>query len=392
MSRLPDEPSSYLCPDPEVVALIGEGSEDSKFQCEQGCGQTLVDRYIADCLIDVGIRCPSCGHISRTPNIPEGEVFPHHILAFGEEKKYRLSGSVNVPAHALLTTNAALAEAHNATAPRHLQRKFAISAGWVDGLIAEYETSTGTDFYRQLRQTARKPNQPLRFPFVWAADFLRERLSGDEPLYLSQRSVKYAFFVLLTYEKTISSWSHHPRFAAVINGVGKADSFIHTTFQLAAAHYLYDSGNRIGLSLEDKFGQPNPDLYFRSNARTNHFIEVKAPQGLQYQPGIDCYPDVEKIVHKTIKRSGHQINRNFKGILALANSLHHPWLRNDLVAAVRKELARKGRDHSGLERVVVLSAEDVVFSIGSKAGALEARTGIRNDPIYNPHFAGYFGG
>jgi hypothetical protein len=151
-------------------------------------------------------------------------------------------------------------------------------------------------------------------------------------------------------------WSHHPRFQIIARDLGKPDSFLHTSSQLIVAAHLFRVGNWVGLTLENKHGEPNPDLYIRGVRGSKIFIEVKAPKALQWSGDGSVTPrQIESAVKRCVKDSSGQINRSHRGILAMSSSYVSPGFHTLLEREVQKALRSMGRNHKSLAAVVGLS-------------------------------------
>jgi hypothetical protein len=112
---------------------------------------------------------------------------------------------------------------------------------------------------------------------------------------------------------------------------------------------LSQANNRVGLSLEDNSGQPNPDLYQRISADELRHVEVKAPNALQYPFDTTLNKAlVFKHVKSTIDRSKSQINRANPGVVAIGTSMFGQPAQGWLTDAALSSISKVGRNRHSL--------------------------------------------
>jgi hypothetical protein len=168
--------------------------------------------------------------------------------------------------------------------------------------------------------------------------------------------------------------------------LGKPNSFLHTASQLIVAACLFQVGNRVGLSLEDNHGRPNPDLYIKMGAGAKLFLEVKAPQALQWGSGGAVAAEaIEAAVKKCVKDSSSQINRSHRGLLIISSSYLSPLCRPVLERAIQNALRARGRDHKYLAAVVAISPEIRASTLN---GSLQYDTAFHFSVSLNGHYDG----
>lgn len=302
----------------------------------------------------------------------------------GDEGGFTVSQPIKVAEHIVVTTNPSLQAELAATGPRREGKKTPLNREGLEAVREEYERVTGANFELQLNIVQRNPKSHLeRFPLPWAISYL---LTCLERRILNQDDfeTRHALYIIATFNNTVSTWGHHPRFGAVASGLGKPESFIHTAYLFLTASYLYGAGNRVGFSLEDKVGEPNPDLYSRLDAHYIAHLEAKAPKAFQFSGFNEHTPiDAGAVIQRTLKKSSSQINRNHRGYLIIASSLLRSGLAKEIHAAVPSVLRAKGRDHRGLASVLVACPAFARFSDGSYDAA------ISYEVFDNPHFDGF---
>jgi hypothetical protein len=252
-------------------------------------------------------------------------------------------------------------------------------------LVAKYDGIAGGKYAVQQKIVIRSGISSIKkFPFAWSIAHLEECLQTDNVSTHHKETVS-ALMWLSTFYHIVETWQHHPRFKIVARDLGKPESFLHTSSQLIAAAYLYRAGNRIGLSLENVKGEPNPDLYVRGVARDRIFIEVKAPEALQWGGGDgNIYVDrIEASVESCIKKSRDQINRTHRGVLVISSSYAANKFPELLEQCIEKGLNSLGRSRKYLAAVVGISPIGV--SITSRG---EVNSGFRFSLTLNEHYDG----
>jgi hypothetical protein len=370
-----------------MPAFRGVIDTDNRLQCAAGCGQVLIDNYVEDCYVSVGIQCFKCGQITRTPCLPLGEVFATPTVSLGSKGRYLLGSTVSVPPGVVLTCDQEIEREIAATAPRVCSTGFTISEDGIKRLVSVYDEIIGGKFQQQKTIVERLSLASVKtFPFTWAISHLEKCLRSGI-VDIRYANTLTALMWLNMFSHVVETWQHHPRFNLVAKDLGKPKSFLHTSAQLITAAYLYHAGNRVGLSLEDNQGVPNPDLYIRSAPHGKVFLEVKAPEALQWGDSVDVSEGtIQKAVKDCIKRSSYQINRAHRGVLVISSSL----LSNSFPALIekcaRQTLKLKGRDHRGLAAVACLSPSNVAIDgpSGDMRFACEFSFGV----AINEHFDG----
>ncbi len=370
-----------------MPAFRGVVDTDNRLQCAAGCGHVLIENYVKDCYASVGIQCFKCGQITWTPCLPLGEVFATPTVSLGSKGRYLLGSTVTVPSGVVLTCDKAIEREIAATAPRVYSTGFAISEDGIKRLVSVYDEIIGGKFQQQKTIVDRLGLASVKtYPFTWAISHLEKCLRSGT-VDIRYPSTLTALMWLNMFSHVVEIWQHHPRFKLVAKDIGKPKSFLHTSAQLITAAYLYHAGNRVGLSLEDNPGVPNPDLYIKSAPHGKVFLEVKAPEALQWGEPVNVSEEtIQKAVKNCIKRSSSQINRAHRGVLVISSSLLSKSLPALIEKCARQTLKLKGRDHRGLAAVACLSPSNVAIDgpPGDMRFACEFSFGV----VLNEHFDG----
>ena len=379
----------------QLRPYVIQGSKDPVFRCAvaceevfrcENCGHLLIENYIPEDYVGVGIQCFSCGHLSTTPFDLKGEVFSARVVTLGDVGAYRLESTVTTWPDVTITSDAAYEAALSAMRPGNAL-PFELSPDGLDAAIALYESVAPGAFALQDRVLARtKESDPLKFPFAWAIRYLRRCFTIGK-LNIDRVESRTAFLWLRLFLDAVGSWQHHPRFTSVAKDLAKPDSFLHTVGQLLIAKFLFEHGNPIGLSLEDKWGQPNPDLYIRAAPVGRTYLEVKAPRKLQ---SVDQIPRdlgfAEGAVKQAIDRSKGQINKSRKGALVIVSTLYDDKSPDLLRGITENWLRAHGRNRTSLACVTIAAAVDTaIYRIGD---GIDQPIGLSFSPVLNPHFSG----
>ncbi|MBF0562743.1 MAG: hypothetical protein HQL37_12135 [Alphaproteobacteria bacterium] len=370
-------------------AFRGDFETGEQLKCV-GCGNILVGHYAKDEYVSVRIRCNKCFTITQTPSLLLGEVFADPVASIGQKGIIMLGSTFNKPSGVIITCDQEIRREIEATAPRGESLPLIISEDGLNCLVRTYNEIAGDKFSVQKKTIERQSNNigiARKFPFAWAIAHLENCLKRG-PINPHQSDTFTAMMWLSMFCNVIGTWQHHPRFKVVARDMGKPDSFLHTSSQLIAAAYLFRLGNRIGLSLEDQPSESNPDLYIRgTGTRRNIFIEVKAPQSLQW-----CADSSPKIAENTknavkncIDHSRRQINRSHPGVLIISSSFIGDNLSSMLEESIQGALRLKFRYNKYLAAVVNMSPIAVrVMRQGDMTFSCEFNFGV----TLNPHYDG----
>jgi len=357
MNAVPLEPTElpYIIQDSEGPVFVGTVETDVALCCVN-CGHVLIRNYDSEDYAAVCFKCFKCGTITCTPPLPVGEVLCANPVTLGHYGRFRIRGPVTHPSGKILTIDQEVERELQLAAPRNLSTNLDLTPDGLRRLKGAYDSIVGALFDQQTRIVLRgKADGSFLFPFAWAVDHLHKSLTAGV-IDVGQPSTATSLIVLQMFVNVLGAWGHHPRFNAVAKGLGRPRSFYHTASQLITAAYLYQHGNRVGLSLENIPGRPNPDLYMRGVGRGRFFLEVKAPEPLQWSPAnVYSKNTIESTVASLVKKSRNQIDREHHGALVIASTLIGPEHSKILAAAVTKALQERGRSHRQLSAVITLS-------------------------------------
>jgi hypothetical protein len=346
---------SYIIPVTGLPAFRGNVETGINLTCANGCDQILIEEYDPEDFIRVGIQCVTCGCITRTPAMSDGEIFCARPIPMAGDagNPYCLNATIPHVSGVIWTTVDEIGRVLESTSPKDIPLPLEPTESCLISLVEKYKQIVGDDLYRlQRKKVEQNPAKEKReFPFAWSIVHLEKRiLRGDvnprDPDTLT------AITWLRMFCHVVGSWSHHPRFNAVARIIGDPKAFIHTCSQLIAAAYMYKCGNHIGLTSDIKQGQPNPDLYIRGPGRSKVFMEVKAPQALQPYGYENISRELIKKAVKDHIADSSQIKRSHRGLLIISSTATHPNLPAYLEQTIERCVDAKGRIHQGLAAVV----------------------------------------
>lgn len=369
-------------------------SKEPAFRCDvdcednllcQKCGNILIDGYIAECFIGIQFSCFCCGEITETPNIEEGEILYPHMITLGVDGDYSISTANYSPNHSF-TTDQQLEISNRTSVPKiegHLP--FDITEAHLEKLIQSYELVTDASFSDKLKQLKRHRTNgesgSIKLPFVWAMAKISERLKIG-PLNLADPEINIALGRVYLFHETVETWRDHPRFLEIAKEFSNDNAFFHTVGMLVLAKYLFQVGNRVGLSVKNVKGESKPDLYFKVTPTEKCYMEVKSPELLTWELGKDIPREaVRSKIKNILKKSRSQINRNNLGMISIL--VNHPDLRIFEFAkdGVQAAFKNSGRSMRSLPGVYIIQGNPLVNFNKDEGIWMEGKV----FPIANPH-------
>ncbi len=347
----------------------------------------MIENYVAEQYVQLGIKCFRCGHVSYTPEIEIGEIFTTYNVSLGEEGDYRVEGTVEFPSGALFINSAQLRAGMALTQPVDHHPPFRVNEDGLDDLCRAYDSFGRASV---AEQTAILQRAPAKFrdalTFSWAIHTLREAMQAGS-LNLGDANVNRAFLYAHLFHRSFMRWRHHPRFAAVAEGFAKPGSFLHTAGMFVFAEMMHAAGTSIGLALEDRHGEPNPDLYIRHAPEGRVYLEVKAPLALQNITDRDDGWAVEATTKQIVDRLKTQINKNRKGALIIFATGFRDGLHAEMERYSENVMKRVGRNRTSLAAIITMTLTGASFERLSD-GAGQYHADFCPGLALNPHFAG----
>lgn len=356
-----------------------------------GCqGSALIEGYKPENFISVRIKCFACGEITSTPGLHPGEILPSNILSLGADGRFLLGTPVVVAEQTVVTCDTEIEIEQSRTRPKKfLPENISLDFDLVDQVEGDFGRLIGENALQKQRSSVRRAMKhgdlgAEEFPLAWACVWLRERLlKGASPLSLDAPAVA-AITSLLAFRHFTAAWGHHPRFSTIGQSFAGARIFHHNIAQFAAASYLFDHGNRIGLAIPEGGSQRTADLYTRLTPGEIFHIEAKAPLALQW-PNVEPAgrQAIGRIVLNALSSAKGQLNRRKKGVLVVAANTYRSGFDQRFREAIESLIHAKGRDYRGVAAVV-----GVVPLLAAEGSPLRLTHGYAFVPIRNPHFDG----
>lgn len=346
------------------------------------CGHILIEHFYPDCFVGIQIECFRCKHLTPTTALDDGDVMCSRVIVI-DEGRCLIGQTVNTPTFVTMASRD-FSNRELFAEPNREGFTLDFSDSELTSLIASYDEIVGNKFALQRSKLERGGyRNKTMFPFAWAVHRISSCLKNGT-IDLRDKEILSAFICLRLYANVVRAWRHHPRFMNVARDLGKQGSFFHTAGQLLLANIL-SPFNRIGLSLENRHGEPNPDLYLKGINSDRFYIEVKAPVTLGWSASITNPSQIYSAVANQIDQSRKQINGQNKGVLAIFSTRCEVGFSAILGDAVKTALDRVGAIRRHLAGVVILWPEP--GSIVPNGHSVEGPT-IMHKMFINEQFAG----
>ena len=359
-----------------------------KFLCLR-CRGILIDHYIAECYIDITIKCFSCGGLSTTADLPWGTIFSGARIKLDDPPPWYLGSTVRTDRNVVIASPSSERRFARRYHPRADSIGWSLSEGSLITLAARYESLTQSSIDDQWKIIKRCPPKFRdRYPFVWALEILERYVHGDSSA-ISQKELEAAVLWINSFNYLDYKWRFHPLYHIIGKGFAEPGKYFHTCGNLLAATLLAAHDNEINFSLENDADQPNPDLYMQGMipGENRHHIEIKVPQKfLPLSTDIDSDEFFQQM-RRSIRKSGRQIKSGMRGMLIIVSfrQLDRNWIRND--AGVVNLMNDSGITNSAVSAIALISLSDFAVDLQS-AGGCNVQAGFSTHVWKNPGFAG----
>jgi len=347
--------------------VIRKGEELPDLICE-GCNDSvLVENYLEDCYVGIGLQCFKCSHITWTPSLPDGEVLPKATVSMGRDGKYLIGSSVVNSKDVVMTCDQEIEAAKKLTSPLDsTNSNFELSVESLDSLGVELDVLSGGRFNQYLQSAQRSIAHKSKYfrenPLAWSIELLKKQLNNNE-LNLSN-STLVALGFIQAYRDVSVRWRHHVHFPILATEI--CAYFYHSLIQLIAASYLEDHGNTIAINVAgEEDGKRSADLYLRLSGSETLFIEIKGPEALEWTYTEIPPGKMKKAVEKCLSKSRGQIDNNNPGILVIGTSCLDGDFLENFGKVVEKVLKAKGREYPAVAGVSVIGLKEVFFANGN---------------------------
>lgn len=366
-----------------IFRCAGSGGND--LFCVSGCGQILIENMRKGAVIGIAIECSRCGNISRTPYLEDGEILSSGAKCCNGNNAVNVDETIVIEEDSSVVGKGYFDYIRDISGPRRpILPEIELSVSGINKIREDYEKYFNTSLESQLRKIGLSAiDACVKYPFAWATDILLRRISGES---LHHQQFNFAITIINLFNNSVRIWGHHPNYSRF---VGKENDFYHTAFKLIVANHLWESGNSVGISNEERDGSPNLDLVVKDRRGRLINLEVKSPKGLRWTPDASARmndEEVKKQIRLAIERSYRQIRKDREGILIIASSLVNESLPPAMDKCVVSYLKSKGRDHRSLIAVITTSPTNIKKSYDGDC--LIPEQSAINYIFCNPHYRG----
>lgn len=373
----------------EFPIIIREDCTEPNLFCE-GCKKSvLIEHHHAKCVVGVGLQCFKCGHVTWSPSLPAGEVFPKPVLTLGDKGKFLIGSSVKNKKNVVITCDQEIA----AVAKNTLLRKtpvgnFGLSVESIEALTQELNELSGGSFAKPIKAAKNAVDRGHMYhsanPLAWAFEFIRQQLNNNS-LHMHEGTL-VAMSIIQGYTYNIHRWKSHAHITHIAKDFCSA--FHHTQTQLVAASYLSEHGNNIAinpppLNKKGRFA----DLYVRvsSSAKEKIFIEIKTPQEIEWPNQMTSIKGMKKIVESCLSKAKGQIGTKKSGILIIGATCLSPGFSNLFEKATESVLRKKGRKYSGVAGIGIVGLSDITLK-NKSSSSLDFSTSYYVKVVNNMHY------
>lgn len=365
---------------PIVVRL---GSEEPNLICPNCNDSVLVENYLASCFVGIGLKCFKCSHVTWTPSLAAGDVFPNTTVTLGNKGAFLIGSTVTNKEDVVMTCDQELEKVHKLTARRD-EEPFELTIENLDKLSLELDLLSGGGFQKHLDSAERsiKHKNPYfrENPLAWAIQLLKHQLI-KETISLD-RSGLVAISMIQGYQDVLERWRDHVNFPSMAKEL--CGYFYHSLIQLIAASYLMEHGNNIALNLtSDEEGERSADLYLKLSGKDKLFIEVKAPESFEWTNEQVGTGKIKKTIEKCLSKSRGQLDETKPGILIIGTSCMSREFLPEIEKTVIKVLKSKGKSYSGVAGIGIVGLESISSDFGVES---KFSTSYKVFVSHNPHY------
>jgi hypothetical protein len=179
----------------------------------------------------------------------------------------------------------------------------------------------------------------------------------------------------------LERWRNDPAWPAIIRSLKNPTDFPHAIVTLAAASYLTDAGNGVGIQSDGTSHARVPDLWIAVGPRERMAIEVKAPLALQQRLRPLRKDEARRVVHNAFRRAGvgprGQLSAQHPGLL-LIGGFHLLGREMEMLEeAARVYLSRRSEKRRHIAGVILVSVGTLVEGADLRSSAPVSSSDIR---------------
>lgn len=345
----------------EAPIVIREGDKLSSLICE-GCNDSvLVENYLAECFVGIGLQCFKCEHITMTPSLPEGEIFPQMPVSLGSKGKYLVGSSVVNKKDVVMTCDQELEVSAKLTDPKKSTgSNLELSSENLNKISDELNLLSGGRFNKYIASAKRSIDHKSPYfrenPLAWSIEMLKKQLEQNELVMSKQTLVALGF--LQGYRDLLERWKDHIHFPVLITEI--CAYFYHSLIQLIVASYLKDAGNRIAINIAgEEGGERTADLYIRISGSEKLFLEIKGPEALEWTNTELKTGKMKKVVEKCLSNSRGQIDEGKPGVLVIGATCLNMGFLEEFEIIVKKVLKTKGKSYPAVAGICIVGLKEI---------------------------------
>jgi len=348
--------------------IINEFETGINLICESCNKSILVENYSPECLVGIGLQCLRCGHVTWTPSMPTGEVFPStQVVTLGDKGTFLIGSSVRNKKGVVLTCDQELVSVAVRTTPNKIDNEnLELSMISLEKTSVELDLLSGGNFNRFLRAAKKAVERGHKYyrtnPLAWAMEYIKYQLSKNS-LNINDEStlVAIALIPLIQgYTNIIRRWRNHDHITHIAQEF--CASFNHTLAQFIAASYLSEHGNRVAVNPPNSStAGRSADLYIRVSAIKKLFMEIKTPQAFEWPNRTISRKNMKKVVETCLSNARGQINRKKPGILILGTTCLLPGFLKELGEIIKTVLSSKGRNYSSFAGIGYVGLDELLL-------------------------------
>jgi hypothetical protein len=288
------------------------------------CDQVIVENTIVGELWDVTFRCFACGAMNACPELPPGMPLPIPSVMV-PPGNYMIGGTVDGKAGVVMVGEAAIQRRSKETgwmAPAAPARALDTPDS-LRSLLDQAKVLVGSALFHDLETSDRLSQGAKETP----AKERHRLMEISEAVQIAAASFTIgrpmmdpvAIVELQLLIEVLRRWQYDPAWPGIVASL--QGDFHHALMTLAAAGFLMDAGNGVGLHVEQVPGRRGADLRIAAGSRQRLSIEVKTPKGLRNPQSPLTEETATRFLRKALKKAGTgaggQLSSQYPSVLAL---------------------------------------------------------------------------
>ena len=376
--------------------IVSNSPENVAWDC--ACGKPVARGLYARQVLDVLIRCNSCGRILRSPAREAGQPIagiPVRLVG-----TFRLSGAIDLTEKPYMVVGNTALAGYAREVGRYVPDLYdpgltpvltTIDGASVTRLADRLQELLGSRYGRLRRadERGRQSHTPprARHRLVELVQYLRDLASslddGDRsgPAEVDGDLLAEAIMLMSVSER----WQHHPAWPGLRASLVSESEAPHTMMLLTIASYLADADNGIGIHIETgEQGVATADLWIEPDLSQRVDLEIKTPVVLR-SPSMQLDRSRSTtVLQRVIKKSARQ-RSNTQSNLLVVGGYHLGNSYDPLIAAARELLAKQRRRWPGLAGVII---SDWTYEATTTDAATTFRPIMRANVALHPGYGG----